>query len=91
MHAWAKKGNPNLAHMILLLEAERSALNKKLDLRLARRMFDEAIATSARVGFLCDNALGCERAGVFCLGRGDEYWASVYLVRAHERWSEYGE
>ena len=86
MLAWSKKGNVNLKHMILLLEAEEYALKKRVDMQLARSKFDAAIARASQVGDLSDNALGCERAGVFCLKRGDSYWARVYLVRAYERY-----
>ncbi len=89
MITWQKKGNPNLTHMILLLEAEEYALSRKPDLQLARSKYDDAISAASRVGFQHDSALGCERAGVFCLER-DGHWANIYLSRAHVRWSEYG-
>ena len=87
---WRKKGNSNIHHMFLILEAEEYSLRKKVDLQLGRSKFDAAIAAAGRAGFMQDSALAIERAGAFCAANNDSHWASVYLTRAHGRWAEYG-
>lgn len=80
-----KKGNVNVHHMLLLLEAENYSLKKNADIAQVRQKYDEAISMSTRAGFVNDQALGNERAGLFFLKRGDLSWASTYIARAHER------
>ena len=36
-----------------------------------------------------DAALANERVAIFCLDRGDNFWAKSYMKRAHELWTEW--
>merc|ERR1719203_1569247 len=90
MKALQSKGNLNVHHMMLLLEAEECTLKKNIEMDVVRAKFDAAISAASRSGFANDSALANERAGVFCLTRGDTYWANSYITRAHQRWAEYG-
>ena len=62
MATWQRKGNVNINHMLLLLEAEAYGLKRKSDVEVARGKFDAAISAAARAGFANDNALANERA-----------------------------
>lgn len=56
---WADRGNPNINHHLLLLNAEHAALAGKES--EARRLYGSAISTAARGGFIHDAALANER------------------------------
>jgi hypothetical protein len=63
--SWAKKGNPNVNHYIILLEAEKAALYGQHD--KAKMLYSQAISTASRTGFQQDAALGSERFSEFLL------------------------
>jgi hypothetical protein len=90
MEKWVSQGVINCQHMLLLLRAEAlsgSAAAKSVDVA---RAFDDAIAMAGKLGFLHNQALANERAGVYFLEQGDCMWASTYLTRARECFSEWG-
>jgi hypothetical protein len=45
---------------------------------------------AGKLGFLHNQALGNERAGVYFLEQGDNAWASTYLSRARQLFREWG-
>ena len=81
LEQWVRKGNVNCHHMLLLLRAE---------LHPTQQAFDEAIAVAGKLGFLHNQALGNERAGLFFLAQGDKGWASSYLANARTLYEEWG-
>lgn len=89
MKKWVSAGAVNSVHKLQLLKAEYKALNGK-DHDSVRHSYDAAISMASKAGFLQDSALANERAGLFFLQHGDEFWASVYLTRAHELYCEWG-
>jgi hypothetical protein len=75
--------------MLLLLHAEALS-GSSAESEVVRRSFDDAIAMAGRLGFLHNQALGNERAGVYFLEKGDNAWASTYLGRARRIFTEWG-
>lgn len=92
LKTWVKDGAVNCVHKLWLLEAEYSVLKggKRGQNEKIRRLYDTAISTASRSGFIHDAALANERAGAWSLSQDDEFWASSYLSRAHELYLEWG-
>lgn len=86
------KGCPNLYHLVALLTAEDLALSKKgsTDFPRVREAYDHAISTAGRLGILHIQAIANERAGLYCLCRGETDWASTYLTRARCLYEDWG-
>lgn len=89
------RGCPNVFHYLALVRAEEFAFlhRKSRDLSAVRRMYDDAIAASGRLGVLHIQAIANERAGLFFLSRKDESeraWAPVYLTRSWSLYEEWG-
>ena len=89
MQKWAHKGVINCCHMILLLQAETLSASST-DSEVVRKSFDNAITMAGKLGFLHNQAIGNERAGVYFLEQGDNAWASTYLSRARQLFREWG-
>jgi tetratricopeptide (TPR) repeat protein len=89
IESFLRGGNVNCHHMLLLLRAEHATIDgrKRDDVQHA---FGEAIIVSGRLGFLQNQALGNERAGVYFLEQKDTVWAATYLTRAYELYSQWG-
>jgi hypothetical protein len=75
--------------MVLLLQAETLSASSA-DCEVVRKSFDNAITMAGKLGFLHNQALGNERAGVYFLEQGDNAWASTYLSRARQLYREWG-
>ena len=89
LQAWVAKGNPNSRHLVYLLDAEYLSTRKGKDDE-AQRMYDKSIAVARRAGFVHEAALANELAGVFFLKKLDTDWASVYLRRSMEMFTDWG-
>jgi hypothetical protein len=63
--SWVKQGNPNVQHYLALLDAEMAALKGKI--QSAEKLFQDAVISAARGGFVHDAALASERYGEFLL------------------------
>jgi predicted ATPase len=83
---WVQAGNVNCVHILFFLQAEKAALENNIE--EAQKLYDKAIATSARNGFQNDRALASERCGGMFGHAGDEDWANDYFKKAHEAYSE---
>jgi hypothetical protein len=79
----------NCSHMLLLLQAETLSASSA-ESEVVRKSFDDAITMAGKLGFLHNQALGNERAGVYFLEQGDNAWASTYLSRARQLFREWG-
>ncbi|WP_437952412.1 AAA family ATPase [Sorangium sp. So ce296] len=85
---WAELCPENLAHRraLLLAELERA----RGDARAAGDRYDEAIALAQRGGYLHDEALGNELAGLCFRALGKETIAGAYLTKAHRAYGRWG-
>jgi hypothetical protein len=63
--SWVNQGNPDVQHYLALLDAEMAALKGKI--QRAERLFQDAVISAARGGFVHDAALASERYGEFLL------------------------
>ena len=90
MQMWHKAGNPNLLHMIQLLDTEIKSLNR-VNKNKAEALYKKAIQSAARIGSLNDKALAHELAGRFYLNvLGDTYWAAYQFGNAIESYRSWG-
>ena len=89
LEKFAKGGNVNCQHMALLLRAEHASLGRSA-IDVVQHAYDKAIVSSGKVGFIHDQAIGNELAGIYFLARGDRSWASTYLARSHTLFQSWG-
>ncbi len=88
MRRWAKSCPENFLHKLLLVEAEVARL--KGDSWRAAELFDEAISAALSSGYLQEEAIARERAGLFWLGRGFRRIAGLYLSEARHGFQLWG-
>lgn len=88
LRRWARRSPENFAHKHVLLEAERARV--KGDGAAARDLYDRAAALAREAGFLSEEALVCEAAARFYLGRGQPEVARHYLRDAHYAYLRWG-
>ena len=86
----AKKGNPNVHHYVLFIEAELVAACKNPNFNRASELFQEAIKISGRAGFVQDCALAHERYGELCLKINEKDEAVFRFNKAFELYKEWG-
>lgn len=89
LEKFVKAGNVNCQHLALLLKAEHASLGRSA-IDVVQHAYDKAIVSSGKVGFIHDQALGNELAGIYFLARGDRSWASTYLARSHTLFQQWG-
>ena len=89
MKKWIHKGVVNCLHMLLLLLAEHLA-SESSDVTDVRSAYDDAIVSAAKLGFVSTQAMGNERAGAYCLAKGDTVWAATYLKRSCSLYKQWG-
>lgn len=83
MRARVEKGKDvEILHKYYILEAD---VNATLGLARGKEkaMFDKAISTATRAGFVQDGALANELAGAHFLRKADKFWAKHYLTSAY--------
>jgi hypothetical protein len=90
LHSWSEKGNPNIRHLVYLLDAEFLSVQRKNNPFEIKRMYDKCIALANRIGFVHDAALANERVGALFFGINDIYWAQHYLQQAKRLFIEWG-
>mmetsp|Transcript_21447 Transcript_21447/g.31413 ORF Transcript_21447/g.31413 Transcript_21447/m.31413 type:complete len:456 (-) Transcript_21447:98-1465(-) len=88
MRQYAVDSPENCQHKIMLMDAENAGLLG--DDAKAAEHFDSAIALACENGFVQDQALAYERAGMFYLGRGEKRKASSYYDHAHNSYLKWG-
>lgn len=86
--AAAERAPDNAGHLLSLFDAELARVEGDIGAAITR--FDEAIARAATNGFVHDEALANERAGLFHLGRGSRSVARAYLLEARFAWQRWG-
>ncbi|MDI1433975.1 AAA family ATPase [Polyangium sorediatum] len=85
---WADLCPENLAHRSALLHAELT--RARGDARAAGDRYDEAIALAERGGYLHDEALANELAGLSFRALGKTTIARAYLTEAHRVYGQWG-
>ncbi|MBT8298140.1 MAG: hypothetical protein KJO52_07380, partial [Maribacter sp.] len=85
---WAKYSPENHSHKLSLLDAERYRVVGKD--KEAKESYDKAVAGANKQGFLNEEALACERAGMFYQSRGIESLASHFIKLAFQTYREWG-
>jgi diguanylate cyclase (GGDEF)-like protein len=85
---WARYAPMNNLHKYHLVEAERARLNG--DIQQAETYYDQAIEGAHQQGFLQEEALAAERAGLFYLSRARSRIARTYLSDAHYLYLRWG-
>src|SRR6185369_3321830 len=85
---WADHCPENLAHRRALLLAELT--RARGDARAAGDRYDEAIALAQRGGYLHDEALANELAGLSFRALGKTTIARAYLTEAHRAYGRWG-
>ena len=85
---WAESCPDNFLHKSLLVEAEVAKLEGEW-LRAAE-LYDRAIEEAGRSGYLQEEALARERAGVFWVEQKRHKIAAVYLSEAHHGYQLWG-
>ncbi len=85
---WADLCPENLAHRRALLRAELE--RARGDARAAGDRYDEAIALAQRGGYLHDEALANELAGLSFRALGKTTIARAYLTEAHRAYGRWG-
>ena len=91
IESMAKEKNLNSAHSLMLVKAEFAALKRsKSSHDKVRSLYDKAIATASRLGFLHDAALANQRAGFYMIRHNQASYGEDYIRRAHELYSDWG-
>ncbi|KYF76291.1 protein kinase, partial [Sorangium cellulosum] len=85
---WADLCPENLAHRSALLDAELARVRG--DAHAAWERYDEAIALAQRGGYLHDEALANELAGLYFRALGKTTVACAYLTKAHRAYGRWG-
>lgn len=87
--AWVRKGNPNVHHYDLLMNAESSVLSGKLD--SANDYYRDVIVSATRQGRIHESAYVSERYGEYLLDERKEPEEAMYhLQSALRRYEEWG-
>ncbi len=88
LRRWARNAPENFLAHHLLLEAEIAACRGRRE--KAERLYDEAIATAKRGGFLDIEALANELAGQYFASRNRPVVAATYLQEASAAYGRWG-
>jgi predicted ATPase len=85
---WVQKGNPNLAHLLCLMDAEVAAVLKPDS---AAAIYEIAIKVATRAGCRHDKALAHHRAArFFFVVKNDEHWGSYHIDKPIQAYCEWG-
>lgn len=88
---WVKQGNPNLAHWLLLLDAESAALRRgRKKKQEVVDKYESAVSVAKEGGYYHDAAIGYERLGEYLLQHSEEQEAGVKLKQSLGLWREWG-
>lgn len=89
LQVWARACPANYEHRLRLVEAEAWRVAGR-DIDLVLRTYERGIDAAQRQGFLLDEAIGCELAGRYLMGRGHPTAAMAYLRRAVSLYARWG-
>eukprot|EP00957_Ditylum_brightwellii_P015086 1138090-Ditylum_brightwellii.AAC.1 len=83
--------NPNVLRYVCLLNAEKAALKQKKTQEEIRKLYNDAIRTSARGGYVHDAALAQERFANFLVSNDGNFEEAKYqLEGAIHRYTLWG-
>uniref|UniRef100_A0A7S0B1Y2 Tetratricopeptide repeat protein n=1 Tax=Minutocellus polymorphus TaxID=265543 RepID=A0A7S0B1Y2_9STRA len=86
---WIEIGSDwNFLSKMQMLVAERAYCKRDVD--VAKAAYDEAIAAAEKHGFIHEEALACELAGIFYCERGDISGGRSYLQKSVELFTRWG-
>ena len=88
MKKWSGTASWNCEHKHLLLLAEASYLAGDRD--VAKISYEDSIRLASDHGFVCDQALACERMGLFCAETVGADAALQYFQRALSLYQKFG-
>ena len=88
MKKWSNTASWNCEHKHLLFIAEASYLAG--DRHAAKITYEDSIRLASDHGFICDQALACERMGLFCAETSGADVALPYFQRALCLYQEFG-
>jgi len=88
MKKWAQVCPENFLHRSLLLEAEEARLGRRD--REAMDLYDQAISTASKNGYVQHAAMANECAARFYMRMGKKHLATTYLVAAHYGYLRWG-
>eukprot|EP00566_Odontella_aurita_P003865 CAMPEP_0113558968 /NCGR_PEP_ID=MMETSP0015_2-20120614/18641_1 /TAXON_ID=2838 /ORGANISM="Odontella" /LENGTH=1247 /DNA_ID=CAMNT_0000460563 /DNA_START=110 /DNA_END=3853 /DNA_ORIENTATION=- /assembly_acc=CAM_ASM_000160 len=88
MKKFARRCEDNCCHKVLFLKAELAAFRgRKSD---AAEYYVRAIGRAGESGFIHEQALACERAGLYMLSHGEQVLASEHIKQARELYFQWG-
>eukprot|EP00957_Ditylum_brightwellii_P017018 1283380-Ditylum_brightwellii.AAC.1 len=86
-----KNKNPNVLHHVSLLNAEKAVLKQKRNQDDVRKMYNDAIAMSARGGYVHDAALAQERLADYLLNIVRDLQEALYHIEGSiQRYTDWG-
>ena len=93
LQTWAKQKNPNVLHMLHLLQAEISSATdkKRKNFEQTEEDYKKAMTLSKRMGYRLDFALSNELYALFQKDtKNDERSARDYMTEAYQEYESYG-
>ena len=92
MRTFVKWGGINIIQRLQLMEAEFASLSetKNEGFTQTKALYDKAIKSASRSGYLSDAALANELCGEFCARHRDMEWAKHYISRSFELYKTWG-
>ena len=88
LNTWKVKGNVNICHMIILLEAEIARLSNRHD--KAKQLYPAAIQSANRSGHIHDAGICNERAAVYYLEANQRPRAAHHIQEAIKCYKDWG-
>ncbi len=89
MRAAAANSDENFANKLRVLEAEQQSLSTR-HRHNAISVYNASIESAKKSGFIHEQALACERAGLHCMREKNNEKALEYFKQARECYEEWG-
>ena len=86
----ASHAETNFRNKLELLEAEKYGLSTHHESAAALHAYETAIESAKRVGFIHEQGLACEKAGLYCKRTNDKAKALTYFNRALDCYAKWG-
>ncbi len=90
MKVAALHAETNFRNKLELLKAEKYVITPRHSRLVALRAYDEAITSAQTAGFLHEQGLACEKAGLYCKRTKDNDNALTYFNQALECYEKWG-
>ena len=89
MANWAGHGPSNFLHKFHLVEAERLRIQSQ-DMESVVDHYDKAITLANKNEYINEEALACELAAKYFLGKGNREFARLYIGKARQKYAIWG-